>query len=72
MKTTTIDLFEHWELIPQNVMEVLETCFDGENDNIGYEDLRQLQKRLNEIGYNISYGLDAQPYSLRQMKFCKP
>lgn len=71
MKTTTIDLFEHWELIPKEVEEVLSTCFDGENENIGYEDLKQLQKRLNEIGYNINYGLDAQPFGLHQMKFCK-
>lgn len=72
MKTTTIDLFNHWELIPQNVVDILETCYDGINESVGYKDLEELQKKLNEIGYNFNYDLDAQPYCLHQMKFCKP
>jgi hypothetical protein len=70
MKTTTIDLFEHWELIPKNVQAILEKYNEDEQPN-DYETLRKLQSELNEIGYNFNYGLDAEPFSLHQMKFCK-
>lgn len=68
MNNEVTDLFEHWELIPQNVVEVLETCYDGKNENIGYKELEQLQKKLNLIGYTLDYGLDAQPFDLRKIK----
>ena len=68
---TTIDLFEHWELIPQKVKRVLDKYGDKYGDIDTYELLRRLKKALNKIGYNINYGLDAEPFGLHQMKFCK-
>ncbi len=70
MKTTTIDLFEHWELIPNEVQEILERYNEDEQPN-DYETIRRLQKELNAIGYNFNYGLDAEPFGLHKMKFYK-
>ena len=70
MKTTTIDLFEHWELIPNEVQEILERYNEDEQPN-DYNTLARLQKELNAIGYNFNYGLDAEPFGLHKMKFCK-
>ena len=70
MTTTKIDLFEHWELIPKNVSDILERYNEDEQVK-GYETLKRLRDELNNIGYNIDYGLDAEPFGLHQMKFCK-
>lgn len=71
MKTITIDLFEHYELIPENVKQILERYNEDEEPN-DYNTLAKLTAELNEIGYNMNYGLDAEPFGLHQMKFCKP
>lgn len=71
MKSTAIDLFEHWELIPKDVSDILERYNEDEQPN-DYNTLARLQSELNAIGYNFNYGLDAEPFGLHQMKFCKP
>lgn len=70
MKTKTIDLFEHWELIPTEVSDILERYNEDEQPN-DYKTLNRLQKELNKIGYNFNYGLDAELFGLHKMKFCK-
>lgn len=71
MKTTR-DLFEYHELIPQNVKTLLEEYEEQAMEGFDYNTLAEITHRLNELGYNMSYGLDAIPYNLHQMKFCKP
>lgn len=57
------DLFETPELIPEEVMAILSKYENAES----YEDCRQLETELNEIGYTIDWGLDAEPYNLRKL-----
>ena len=70
MENIAIDLFEHWELIPKEVSDILERYNEDEQPN-DYKTLRKLQSELNSIGYNFNYGLGAEPFGLHQMKFCK-
>ena len=67
MKTTTIDLFEHWELIPKHIQDILVKY----EDKTGYLYLDMLSTELKPHGYIFSYGLDGTPYGLHKMKFCK-
>lgn len=58
------DLFDHPELIPDNVKEVLDSEGWGES----YADCQRLKEKLNVIGYDIDYYLDAIPYNLRPVQ----
>jgi hypothetical protein len=57
------DLFETPELIPSEVQLILE-YFKCECTN-DYLDLERLINELEEIGYTLDYGLDAEPFGLR-------
>lgn len=63
-KKYSIDLFENPELIPANVMEVLNT-FDENGD--GYIECRRVLEEVEQLGYTFSYYLDAEPYFLRPL-----
>jgi hypothetical protein len=56
------DLFETPELIPRDVLDILERF----EDNTYYECERILNK-LEKIGYTYEYGLDAEPFNLRKI-----
>ncbi len=60
----TIDLFEHPELLPDNVQEVLLKY--GSMDNT-YEQCERLLKELKPLGYTFEYYLDAQPFNLTKI-----
>lgn len=57
-----INLFEHYELLPQNVQDLLIEFGELEDT---YEDCDKLIARLEEVGYTCSYYLSAEPYDLR-------
>ena len=57
-----INLFEHYELLPQNVQDLLIELGELEDT---YEDCDKLIARLEELGYTCSYYLNAEPYDLR-------
>jgi hypothetical protein len=57
-----IDLFENYELLPQNVQDLLIELGELEDT---YEDCDKLISRLEELGYTCSYYLNAEPYDLR-------
>ena len=57
-----IDLFEHYELLPQNVQDLLVELGELEDT---YEACDKLIARLEELGYTCSYYLTADPYHLR-------
>lgn len=59
-----IDLFEHYETLPQEVQDVLYKYCDGDGS---YKKCRNLIKALEPLGYTCSYGLDAEPYGLRKI-----
>jgi hypothetical protein len=58
------DLFETPELIPSEVQLILESFNEDECAN-DYLDLQRLTNELEEIGYTLDYGLDAEPFGLR-------
>jgi hypothetical protein len=58
------DLFETPELIPSEVQLILESYNEDERTN-DYLDLRRLTNELEQIGYTLDYGLDAEPFGLR-------
>ena len=56
------DLFETPELIPTNVMLVLNSI----NDEIDtYKELSRILSEVEKLGYTFDYGLDGEPYGLR-------
>ena len=59
-----MDLFEHYETLPQNVLDVLSKHGDGD---FTYTDCEALKTDLEAIGYTCDYGLDATPYELRKL-----
>jgi hypothetical protein len=56
------DLFETPELIPNNVMNILETFEDNT-----YDECDRIQNELEQIGYTFDYYLDAEPFNLRKL-----
>lgn len=57
------DLFETPELIPQNVMDILNTFEDNT-----YNECLRVQYELECIGYTFDFYLDAEPYNLRELE----
>jgi len=59
-----MDLFEHYEELPQQVLNILAKFCDQVND---YESCQNLIETLETVGYTCDYGLDAEPYDLRKI-----
>jgi len=64
MQTNEIDLFEQWELLPNEAQEILYRYSDEEQT---YENCANMLKEFNAIGYTFEYYLDAEPYNLRKI-----
>lgn len=60
-----INLFEHYETLPQEVQDILNRYSDEDND---YVILERMKSELESLGYTFDYGLDASPFNLRKMK----
>jgi len=58
----SINLFEHYELLPHNVQDVLMEFGEVEDT---YEDCANLITRLETVGYTCSYYLNTEPFDLR-------
>lgn len=65
-ETNVIDLFEHPELIPQEVKDVLESFEQQAIDGFTYEDLAKMLTEVEAVGYTFEYYLDAEPFNLRK------
>ena len=61
----SLDLFEHYHLLPQKVLDEIET-FDEEADT--YKECERLLKVLKPMGYTFEYGLDGEPYDLKKIQ----
>jgi hypothetical protein len=59
------DYFEHPEEIPTEVQEILDSR-DYHLD--GYKELTRITFALREIGWDMDWGLDADPYDLKPIK----
>ena len=57
-----VDLFEHYEKLPDQINKVLESW---DEDAEGYAECNRLQKALEPLGYTFDYYLDAEPFNLR-------
>jgi hypothetical protein len=71
MEDTTediIDMFEHLDQLPQEVLDVLEKHSNTWEDKDGYQACRDLVAELETIGYTCEYYLDAEPFNLRKIK----
>lgn len=59
-----LDGFEHKEIVPAKVNELIESFIETQGD---YDDCRELLIATREHGWTFDYGLDAVPYHLRKM-----
>lgn len=61
-----IDLFENYELIPDNIQNIYESMMETESaGELDYKDIENYLSDFNKSGYTFDYGLDGQPYYLR-------
>ena len=60
-----IDLFEHLDLVPENVQEIISKYAEMD---MTYENCNDLIDELFDVGYTCEYGLDATPYNLRKLE----
>lgn len=60
-----LDLFNHLELVPQEVLDIISTF--NEDEDV-YVECERVIKSLNRLGYTSSYGLSGELYNLRKLK----
>lgn len=60
---TIIDLFEHYETLPQEVQDIINSY----GDEFGYDGCKEMLDRLEPLGYTFDWGLDGQPIDLKEM-----
>jgi hypothetical protein len=58
-----MDLFEHPELIPKEVADIIDT---HNEDADQYKECGRMQKEMEAVGYTFSWGLCGTPYNLRK------
>jgi hypothetical protein len=59
------DFFTTPEQLPTEVHEILSDFSERENT---YENCAQLEEALKPHGYTFTWGLDAEPYDLREIE----
>jgi len=63
-----IDLFNNFEVLPIEIKTILQKYM---HFDFNYEICESLSYDLNQLGYKIDYGLDAEPIELQPMKETK-
>lgn len=58
------DMFAYYDELPTEIKEVLDKYAEMDNT---YENCGNLVEDLEELGWTCEYGLDAEPYDLRQL-----
>lgn len=64
----TIDLFEQYQTLPQEVQDIIITFRD---DYASYQECERLLAELEPYGYTFDYGLDATPFGLEKISNCE-
>ena len=64
---TDIDLFEHYDLHPPELSNLIEEFQSEYIDGADYNDLDKVREEFEKIGFTFDYGLDAEPYNLRKI-----
>lgn len=59
-----VDLFEHWQTLPETMQNVLNKYAEIEHD---YTTLEAMQQECEALGYTFDFGLDCVPYDLRKL-----
>jgi hypothetical protein len=59
----TLDLFDIYEMQPDNLKKI---CEEYEMEYNDPDICRQFLAEVEEIGYSFDYGLDAVPFNLRK------
>lgn len=59
-----IDLFEHYENLPQDVLNILDET-TGDED---YDELYAILDRLKPLGYTFEIGMCGSAYNLRELR----
>lgn len=57
-----MDLFEHYQELPENVREIIEKYA---KDDLDYKDCENFTKELNQVGYTCDYDLSATCFDLK-------
>ena len=60
-----MDLFKHYDLLPNTVMAIIEKY--SENDTDPYKNCREMEAELKPLGYTFEWGLDGQPFNLQKI-----
>ncbi len=60
----TIDLFQHFESLPDEVNDIINEFFE---ENNCYDNCALFVEKLEAVGYTCDYGLDAEPHSLTKL-----
>ena len=58
------DLFEHYDELPSNVQEIINSFSD--DDNL-YAECERLLQELRPLGYEFDYDLSGEPFNLRKV-----
>ncbi|MFT6903924.1 MAG: hypothetical protein ACJAS1_000569 [Oleiphilaceae bacterium] len=61
------DLFVHYESLPEDVMNVVESFGKDDSGDDDYARCEKLIQDLKPLGYVCDYGLDGEPFALRKM-----
>lgn len=64
MQPEEIDLFEHYETLPPEVLAVLDKYGDMDNT---YTVCEMFLAELKPLGYTFEYYLDAKPFNLKKI-----
>lgn len=67
MEDTTIDLFEQYETLPQEMQDCLMRWGSKLEHNQTYTNCEKFKKAVEKLGYTFDYYLDAMPYNLRKI-----
>lgn len=62
------DLFQHYDLMPENLSKICEKWSEKEiNHGLSYKDCEEFLKECELIGFTFEFGLSSEPYNLRKM-----
>jgi hypothetical protein len=61
------DLFNYYENLPKNLLDILNKY---QEEDLNYITIEKMLKEVNSIGYTFEYYLDCIPYNL-QKNLCK-
>lgn len=60
------DLFETPELVPSAVWQLFEEWNNAASERAAYAACRKLLAQIEPMGYTFDFGLDGEPYNLKE------